>query len=67
MRDSLIHHLRAGFAGIYLLSHEEPRVEAVLADVCSHLKYQLYTWTYLRWLHTSASTASTRGSSWLSK
>ena len=35
MREKLTHYIRAGYAGIYLVSHEEQRVEAELKAIAA--------------------------------
>jgi len=45
MRNKLIHYIRAGYAGLYLVSHEEQRVEAELKAVAETLKHQLFAWS----------------------
>ena len=37
--------LRAGYPGIYLVTHEEPRADALLAATCKELKWNLHAWT----------------------
>jgi hypothetical protein len=45
MREKITHYIRAGYAGLYLVSHEEPRVEAELKAVAAQLKHQLFAWS----------------------
>jgi ATP-dependent 26S proteasome regulatory subunit len=45
MREKITHYIRAGYAGLYLVSHEEPRVEAELKAVAAELKHQLFAWS----------------------
>ena len=45
MQAQLIDYIRAGFAGIYLVTAEEARAEALLRDTASDLGYSLHTWT----------------------
>ena len=45
MRDQLINYARAGYPGIYLVSHEEARVEAELKAVAKTLSYGLHAWS----------------------
>jgi hypothetical protein len=42
---SLVHHLKAGFPCLYLVSSEEQRVEAELRQVAQLSGFQLYFWT----------------------
>jgi ATP-dependent 26S proteasome regulatory subunit len=45
MRTAITNYIRAGYPGIYLLSHEEQRVEAELKAVAAALKYRLWAWS----------------------
>ena len=45
MREKLTHYIRAGYAGLYLVSHEEQRVEAELKAIAATLKHRLYAWS----------------------
>ena len=45
MREKLTHYIRAGYAGLYLVSHEEQRVEAELKAIATSLKHRLYAWS----------------------
>ena len=45
MRTQIQNYIRAGYPGIYLVSHEEQRVEAELKAVAAALKYKLYAWS----------------------
>ena len=45
MREKLTHYIRAGYAGLYLVSHEEQRVEAELKAIAGTLKHRLYAWS----------------------
>src|SRR4051794_523638 len=45
MRDKITRYIRAGYAGLYLVSHEEQRVEAELKAVATQLKHGLYAWS----------------------
>jgi hypothetical protein len=45
MREKLTHYIRAGYAGLYLVSHEEQRVEAELKAIAGILKHRLYAWS----------------------
>jgi ATP-dependent 26S proteasome regulatory subunit len=45
MRDKITRYIRAGYAGLYLVSHEEQRVEAELKAVATNLKHSLYAWS----------------------
>jgi ATP-dependent 26S proteasome regulatory subunit len=41
----IANYIRAGYPGLYLVSHEEQRVEAELKAVADELKYQLHAWS----------------------
>jgi hypothetical protein len=45
MREKITRYIRAGYAGLYLVSHEEQRVEAELKAVATELKHALYAWS----------------------
>jgi len=45
MRQRIIHYLRAGYPGLYLVSPEEPRVEAELQSIAQELGYKLHHWS----------------------
>ena len=45
MNHNIANHVRAGYPGLYLVSHEETRIEADLAAVAKSLKYNLYAWS----------------------
>ena len=45
MKDQLKLYIRAGYAGLYIVSHEEARVEAELKAVAAELKHKLYAWS----------------------
>ena len=42
MRIQISNYVRTGYPGIYLVSHEEARVESELLAVAKALKYRLY-------------------------
>lgn len=45
MRNKIIHYIRAGYAGLYLVSAEEQRVEAELKSIAEELQFGLYVWS----------------------
>jgi len=45
MRQRIIHYLRAGYAGLYLVSPEEQRVEAELKSIAEELGRNLHDWS----------------------
>ena len=58
MREKLTHYIRAGYAGIYLVSHEEQRVEAELKAIAKSLQHRLYAWSATAGLIDTADGAS---------
>src|SRR3954469_10157719 len=58
MREKLTHYIRAGYAGLYLVSHEEQRVEAELKAIATTLKHGLYAWSATAGLIDTASGTS---------
>ena len=45
MRAQITNYVRAGYPGVYLVSHEEQRVEGELKAVAAALKYRLFAWS----------------------
>lgn len=45
MRTKIMNYVRAGYPGIYIVSHEESRMEAELKAVAASLKYRLFSWS----------------------
>lgn len=45
MRDKLTTYIRAGFAGLFLVTSEEVRAEADIRAVADRLGYDLFAWT----------------------
>ena len=45
MRDKLVSYVRSGHAGLFLVSHEEARVEAELKAVADTVGYGLHVWS----------------------
>ena len=45
MREKLIPYVRSGHAGLFLISHEEARVEAEVKAAATQLGYQLFAWS----------------------
>jgi hypothetical protein len=45
VRDKLIPYIRSGHAGLFLVSHEESRVEAELKAVAQTVGYGLFAWS----------------------
>ncbi len=44
MKSRITHYIRAGYPGIYLVSHEEARVEAELKAIAESVNYRLFAW-----------------------
>jgi ATP-dependent 26S proteasome regulatory subunit len=51
----IANYIRAGYPGLYLVSHEEQRVEAELKAVAEELKYRLHAWSMTDGLIDTAS------------
>ncbi len=45
MRQRIIHYLRAGYAGLYLVSPQEQRVEAEFKAIAEELSFSLHVWS----------------------
>ena len=45
MRARIINYIRAGYPGLYLVSHEEQRVHAEMTHIAQELKYNLVVWS----------------------
>ncbi len=45
MREQIINYIRAGYAGLYIVSAEEQRVESEIKGIAEHLNYQLHFWS----------------------
>ena len=45
MRGTIINYLRAGYPGLYLVSHEEQRVALEINRIAKELKYHLFFWS----------------------
>src|ERR1051326_7363708 len=45
MRQNIIHYLRAGYPGLYLVSPEEQRMEAELKAIAKEIGFHLYCWS----------------------
>ncbi len=45
MRGKIINYIRAGYPGLYLVSHEEQRVDGELKAIAEELKYSLHLWS----------------------
>ena len=45
MRNKIISYIRAGYPGLYLVSHEEQRVALEMTRIAQELKYNLVFWS----------------------
>jgi hypothetical protein len=45
MKQAIINYIRAGYPGIYVVSHEEARAEAELQESAKATKHGLYAWS----------------------
>jgi len=45
MREKITHYIRAGYAGLYVVSSEEQRVEAEVKAIAQSLKHHLFYWS----------------------
>lgn len=45
MKSRIINYIRAGYPGLYLVSHEEQRVDAELKSIAQELGFELHLWS----------------------
>jgi SpoVK/Ycf46/Vps4 family AAA+-type ATPase len=45
VKQKIINYIRAGYAGLYLVSVEEQRIEAEIKTIANDLQYRLYFWS----------------------
>jgi hypothetical protein len=45
MKQKIINYIRAGYPGLYLVSHEEQRVSLEMTRIATELKYNLVFWS----------------------
>jgi hypothetical protein len=45
MKARIINYIRAGYPGLYLVSHEEQRVALEITQIAKELKYNLVFWS----------------------
>jgi ATP-dependent 26S proteasome regulatory subunit len=45
MRDKIVNYVKAGYSGLFVVSHEEQRVESELLAVAKQTKFGLYAWS----------------------
>ncbi len=59
MRAKLINYIRAGYPGLYLVSHEEQRVDGEIKAIAQDLKYKLVLWSAVDGLVDTAKNSAT--------
>ena len=59
MRGRIINHIRAGYPGLYLVSHEEQRVNLEMKSIARELKYNLVLWSAVDGLVDTAKNTAT--------
>lgn len=45
MKDQITNYIKAGYAGLFIVSHEEQRVEREMLAVASAAEYKLFVWS----------------------
>lgn len=59
MRGRIINYIRAGYPGLYLVSHEEQRVDGEMKSIAQELKYNLVLWSAVDGLVDTAKRTAT--------
>jgi hypothetical protein len=59
MRGRIINYIRAGYPGLYLVSHEEQRVDGEMKSIAQELKYNLVLWSTVDGLVDTAKKTAT--------
>jgi SpoVK/Ycf46/Vps4 family AAA+-type ATPase len=59
MKARIINYIRAGYPGLYLVSHEEQRVDGEMKSICQDLKYNLVLWSTVDGLVDTAKKTAT--------
>ncbi len=59
MKGRIINHIRAGYPGLYLVSHEEQRVNLEMKSIARELKYNLVLWSAVDGLVDTAKNTAT--------
>jgi hypothetical protein len=59
MKTRIINYIRAGYPGLYLVSHEEQRVDLEMKSIAQELKYSLVLWSPVDGLVDTAKNATT--------
>lgn len=54
MRKQIVNYIKAGYPGLYIVSHEESRVEAELKAAAKETKFGLYGWTVTKGVFDTA-------------
>src|ERR1017187_5230637 len=45
MKKRIINYVKAGYPGLFIVSHEEQRVSSELVSVAQHIGFKLYAWS----------------------
>ena len=59
MGARIVNYIRAGYPGLYLVSHEEQRVDGEMKSIARELKYNLVLWSAVDGLVDTAKSAAT--------
>lgn len=59
MRGKIINYVRAGYPGLYVVSHEEQRVDGEMKAIAKQLKYNLVFWSVVDGLVNATAKTST--------
>jgi SpoVK/Ycf46/Vps4 family AAA+-type ATPase len=59
MRGRIINYIRAGYPGLYLVSHEEQRIDGDMKVIATELKYNLVFWSAVDGLVQTAAKGTT--------
>ncbi len=59
MKTRIVNYIRAGYPGLYLVSHEEQRVDGEMKSICKELKYSLIVWSAVDGLVDTAKSTTT--------
>lgn len=54
MNNQIANYCRAGYSGLYIVSHEESRVEADVLNVANGIGFQLFAWSLVNGLADTA-------------
>jgi len=59
VKSKIINYIRAGYPGLYLVSHEEQRVDGEMKSIAQELKYNLVLWSAVDGLVDTAKKTAT--------